>query len=129
VDVLLLPIDDELYAVPLASVREVMPKPRTIHLPTAPDSVIGLVNVRGEIVPLLDVTTLNGTGATHKTRFAAIVEVAEGPAGLAVSGPPVSDELGERVRDSETAAGRGVYRQGERLATLLDLETLLAGAH
>jgi purine-binding chemotaxis protein CheW len=128
VEVLLLPIDAELYAVPLASVREVMPKPRTTHLPTAPDSVIGLINVRGEIVPLFDVTTLIGTGATHKTRFATIVELAEGPAGLATSDGPVSDELGDRVRDSEKPAGRGVYRQGERLATLLDLETLVAGA-
>ena len=124
-----MPVGADAYALPAEWVRQVVAAPPVTPLVTAPSMVLGLFNLRGEIVPLFDVTTLNGTGATHKTRFAAIVEVAEGAAGLAVSGPPVSDELGERVRDSETAAGRGVYRQGESLATLLDLETLLAGAH
>ncbi len=128
-DVLLLPIDDELYAVPLASVREVMQKPRTTRLPTGPAPVVGLVNVRGEIVPLFDVVALAGTGTTRMARFAAIVEVAAGPAGLVASAPPSSEELGEQVRDSELAAGRGVHRQGDRLATMLDLEALLAGQH
>lgn len=128
-DVLLLPVDDELYAVPLASVREVMPRPRTAVLPTGPDPVLGLINVRGEIVPLFDIVALLGAGTTNKTQYAAIVEVAAGPAGLAATAAPASEALGERVRDSEQTAARGVHRQGDRLATLLDLEALLSGPH
>lgn len=129
-DVLVLPVDDELYAVPLSSVREVVPKPRTTVLPTGPEPVVGLINVRGEIVPLFDIVALLGAGHTQQTRYAAIIEVAAGPAGLAASAAPTSEALGERVRDSERSAGRGVHRQpADRLATLLDLEALLSGTH
>jgi purine-binding chemotaxis protein CheW len=129
-DVLVLPVDDELYAVPLSSVREVVPKPRTTVLPTGPEPVLGLINVRGEIVPLFDILALLGGGETEQTLFAAIVEGAAGPAGLAASDAPTSEVLGERVRDSERPAARGVHRQpNDRLATLLDLDALLSGPH
>lgn len=125
-NVLVMPVDDELYAVPLTSVREVGLKPRTAMLPTAPSGVIGLINVRGEIIPLFDVATLVWDRPTRLQSFAVVVEVAAGPAALSVSGAPASEALGERVGDSDRSAGQGVYRQGDRLATLLDLDLLLA---
>lgn len=128
-EVLVLPVGGEFYAVPLGSVREVMPRPRATALPTGPHSVLGLINVRGEIVPLYDVLGLLGTGTTHQAQFAAIVEIAAGAAGLAASSAPTSEVLGERVRDAGHAATSGVHRQGERLATLLDLEALLSERH
>ena len=127
-EVLLLPVDDELYAVPLAAVREVMAKPPTTALPTAAESLLGLINVRGEIVPLFDIVKLLGTGATRTTQFTTIVELGIGAAALATSSAPASAELSDRVKDSERGAGLGVYRHGDDLVTLLDVEVLLSGS-
>lgn len=120
------PVEDEFYAVPLASVREVRPSPDITALPGGPDAVVGLINVRGEIVPLFDVVRLTRAGRTGAHMYTAIVEVAAGTAALGASGAPVSEELGERMNDSTGHGCSGVYRHGERLATLLDLETLLS---
>src|SRR6266568_49673 len=110
-NVLVMPVDDEHYAVPLTSVREVGPKPRTAMLPTAPPGVLGLINVRGEIMPLFDVASLVWDRHTRQQSFAVVVEVGAGPAALSVSGAPASEVLGERVGDSDMPAGRGIYRQ------------------
>jgi purine-binding chemotaxis protein CheW len=125
VEVLLLPVDGELYAVPMTAVREVMAEPRVSPLPTAPASVLGLLNVRGEIVPLFDVLALLGTGRTSRKLFAAVVEVGPGPAALAASSPPVAAPLGAQVGESAGPAARSVHDQDGRLSTLIDLETLL----
>jgi purine-binding chemotaxis protein CheW len=125
-NVLVLPVDDELYAVPLSAVREVEPMPGLAPLPTAPEAVLGLINVRGEIVPMFDVARLVGERKTARHSFAVVVEVAAGVAALSTSDTPLSEPLGERVADSDRPAGRGIHRQGGRLATLLDLEALLA---
>jgi purine-binding chemotaxis protein CheW len=125
-DVLVIPVADELYAVPLEAVREVVTGPRTTTLPTGPRQVLGLTNVRGEIVPLFDLGVLLGSGGNSQADFAAIVDIGAGPAGLAATGTPTCEPLGDRVRNSDLRAGRGVHRQGDRLATLLDLEILLS---
>lgn len=124
-EVLLLPVDDELYAVPLTSVREVLSEPGIRHLPTSPASVLGLLNVRGEIVPLFDVLALLGTGHTSRDLYAAVVEVGAGPAALATSAAPVAQVLGAQVGKSSHPAALSVHDQGGRLSTLIDLEALL----
>ena len=124
-EVLVLPVDDQFYAIPLAAVREVLAGPRSTALPTAAASVRGLINVRGEIVPLFDVAGLLGRGTTKSSAFTVVVEISAGSAGLAASGAPTSEALGAQVGDSEHPAGKGVYRQGSRLTTLLDLEKVL----
>jgi chemotaxis signal transduction protein len=125
VEVLLLPVDEELYAVPMTAVREVVADPRVSPLPAAPASVLGLLNVRGEIVPLFDVLALLSTGKTSRQGFAAVVEVAAGPAAIAASAPPIAMPLGARVSEPAGPAALGVYDQDGRLSTLIDLEALL----
>ena len=127
-EVLVLPVDDELYAVPLEAVREVIARPRSTNLPTAPEPVRGLLNVRGEIVPLFDIAGLLSRGLTQTSAFSVVVELSVGSAGLVASAAPTSEVLGAQVGESEHPAARGVFRQGERLTTLLDLERLLAVA-
>lgn len=128
-DVLVLPVDGEFYSIPMDAVREVIARPKATEVPHADAALCGLLNVRGEIVPLFDAAQLLGVGATDGRDFAVMVEVPAGSAGLVASAAPTSEVLGEKVRDSEHAAGRGIYRQGARLATLLDLTALFAPLH
>jgi len=56
----LLPVGADLYAVPMGWVREVVAVPPPTRLVTAPPLVLGLFNLRGQIVPLLDTAALLG---------------------------------------------------------------------
>ena len=51
---------DEVYGFPLSSVREILVAPPIAEVPRAPDAVLGVISVRGQIVTLLDLPkTLN----------------------------------------------------------------------
>ena len=125
---LLVPVGLDLYAVPMDAVREVVRAPLVTRLPTAPGLVLGLFNLRGEIVPLLDTPALMGLSRIHGWSFVAVVRSPLGPAGLAATALPEPVALGEAVGASESPATAGTYAVGQRLAVLLDIEALLGGA-
>lgn len=53
-------LGDETYAFPSTSVREVYPLKGLTPLPCTPSFVLGVINVRGRILPIVDLTTLFG---------------------------------------------------------------------
>lgn len=123
---LLLPVGPDSYAVDVMQVREVVTAPTVEPLPTAPASVLGLFNLRGEILPLLDTAALLGLGTVGAPAYVAVVETALGPAGLCATGPPQFVDLGEPVQSDE---GRdALYRVGAGVAVLLDVDGLLTPA-
>lgn len=126
--VLLVSVGPDLYAVAMDAVREVVRAPPLTRLPTAPALVLGLFNLRGEIVPLLDTPAVMGLAPIAEWSFVAVVRSSLGPAGLAASALPESVVVGERVGTSESPGTAGTYAAGHRLAVLLDVEHLLAGA-
>jgi purine-binding chemotaxis protein CheW len=126
--VLLVPVGLDLFAVPMEAVREVVRAPRLTRLPTAPARMLGLFNLRGEIVPLLDTPALLGLGPIPDWLFVAVVRSSLGPAGLAASALPEPVDLSEPVGSSESPATAGTYAVGQRLAVLLDVEELLGAS-
>jgi len=123
---LLLPVGSDLYALPLEWAREVVAAPAVTRLVTAPGAVLGLFNLRGQIIPLLDTAALLGTGSTETAAFAIVVDGADGLAGLATTGVPRRETLGAPVAPSELAGTTGQFRVGQEVATLLDPAVLLS---
>ena len=138
--VLLLPVGEGTWCVPLTAVREVLTAPPASPLPTAKASVVGLFNLRGSVLPLFDTGVLlglpsacPGAGSGH----AAVVEVAAGLAALITTGTPRTADLGPVVGAPEHPSALGTYDvlpltgpdgtpDGTRdVAVLLDLERLL----
>ena len=124
---LLVPVGDDAYAVAMDAAREVVLAPEITPLPTAPSTVVGLINLRGEIVPVFDTARLVGL-ASSAMLYAVVVETSLGPAGLTMTGTGEAVELGEPVSGAENAGTVATYAVGDRLVVLLDLETLLAPA-
>jgi purine-binding chemotaxis protein CheW len=123
---LLIPVGADIYAVPMESVREVVAAPRLCPLPMAPSVVLGLFNLRGEIVPLFDTAALIGLGRLAAWRFSAVLRTALGLAGLGATGLPESMMLGEPIGPSESRYTLGLYAVGDRLAVLIDIDALFA---
>jgi purine-binding chemotaxis protein CheW len=125
---LLIPVGLDLYAVPTAAVREVVATPRLCSLPTAPGTLLGLFNLRGEIVPLLDTAALVGHGRIEASVFVAVIRTPLGLAGLAASAMPESVVLDETIGPSESPGTAGLFAAGDRLAVLIDIDELLTPA-
>lgn len=133
---LLLPVREGTWCVPLVAVREVLSAPRTTALPTARAAVVGLFNLRGSVLPLFDTPVLLGLPSTP-AQHAVVVEVAGELAALGTTGTPRTAELGRTVSAPEHPAALGTYdvlpgsgdtgSPSQRdVAVLLDLERLLA---
>jgi chemotaxis signal transduction protein len=125
IQAVLLPVEAELYAVPMEWVREVVADPPVTMLATAPPLVLGLFNLRGQIVPVFDTAALLGVGAVGAVKFVAVMQTPDGLAGLAATGLPQRALLETATGPSEIPGTNGVYRLGRRVAVLLDLAALL----
>ncbi|HEX9049433.1 MAG TPA: chemotaxis protein CheW [Anaeromyxobacter sp.] len=139
-------IGGEDYAVDIMRVREIIhPLPIT-PVPRAPASVEGIVRLRGEVIPVLDVRKRLGLPAsapTRRTRF-LVVNVARRRIGLVVDevceviripragirpAPRLGDERAPRfflgVCGGEGASPRGRRAGSGRLRLLLNVKALL----
>jgi chemotaxis signal transduction protein len=127
IDAVLVPVGADVYAVPIGWVREVVSVPRLTRLVTAPAAVLGLFNLRGEIVPLLDTAALLGVGHSEAL-FVVVLQTQLGPVGLSVTAFPKRALLATALAPSELSCTAGSFRVGDQVAVLLDVEALLAGA-
>ena len=122
---LLVTLGQDTYAVPVDAAREVVAAPNPTVLPAAPACVRGLLNVRGEIVPLVDLGILLGAVPAPSCDYAVVVDTTAGRGALIATELPEVGELGETVAAPELPGAIAVHRAGERLVTLLDLEVAL----
>jgi purine-binding chemotaxis protein CheW len=115
---IVLPIGEDRYGIELTDVREVVPEPLLTPVPGAPAAVLGVVNLRGEVVPVLDTARLLGLPPLTHLAFAVIAECDAGLAGLAADGEPMTAGLYEPA-----GAGRFTYAGG--VVSVLELDELV----
>ncbi|MDE3074156.1 MAG: chemotaxis protein CheW [Chloroflexota bacterium] len=127
------------YAVPISRVQEIIRLPEITPLPEAEAFVEGLINLRGRVLPVVDLATRLGAGKTEPSKTARVVvaHVGEGQkneVGLMVQA--VSRVLRVNRSDVEPASemaiagGRGILgvaKLADELILLLDLDAALAG--
>ena len=77
-------IGDDQYGVDIMAVREIKGWTEITHLPRQPDYVRGVLNLRGVIVPIIDLRCRFGQGLTQATplHIVIIVQIAAKPIGL-----------------------------------------------
>src|SRR5271157_876008 len=77
-------IGDDQYGVDIMAVREIKGWTAITHLPKQPDYVRGVLNLRGVIVPIIDLRCRFGQGLTEATplHICIIVQIANKPIGL-----------------------------------------------
>ena len=126
--VLLLPLGGEVYAVELAALRSVVGEPLVFPIPTAPATVLGALNLRGEIVAVLDTARVLGVGALGAVGFAAVVDHPYGTVALAAEGRPETALLGDHVGAGDLPGTVGSFAVGTTVVTLVDTGVLLTPA-
>ena len=123
--VLVLAVNAAYFAVPMASVHQVLRHPLVTRVPLSPAGLIGVVNVRGEIVPLLDTGVLTGTGGLNEPPFAVLVSSGEDMVALAAEELPTAADFEEPIGPGAQPGELGVYSNGGRLVVLVDVEELV----
>lgn len=120
------------YAIEIAAVREIIrPQPVTV-VPQAPPFVVGVINLRSSVVPVLDLRRRCGLPAGEQTRESRVVVVQIGDQSVGLQVDAVSEviilppDVIEPAATVIRGAGheqllRGVARLDERLVMLLDL--------
>ena len=123
--VLVLALGEEHYALPLESVQQIIQEPRVTRMPTLDPAILGLLNVRGDIVPLFDAAVLMQSGDRGSAAFAILVGTSQGPAALGLALMPVASEIDAEPDQVGSSDERRVYPAGGHLVTLLAIEDLL----
>src|SRR3990167_1798817 len=68
-------IGDDQYGVDIMAVREIKGWSEITHLPKQPDYVRGVLNLRGVIVPIIDLRCRFGQGMTESTPLHVVIIV------------------------------------------------------
>lgn len=123
--VLVIAANAAFFAVPMTTVHQVLRRPLVTLVPLSPVGLIGIVNVRGEIVPLLDTGVLTGTGALTEPPFAVLVSGERDMVALAAQELPFAADFEEPVGPGTKPGELGVYSNGGRLVVLVDIEELV----
>ena len=135
-EVLVFVLGAEEYGVDILKVQEIRGYDKVTPIPSAPAFLKGIVNLRGAIVPLLDMRVKFGLAHPRydATTVVVILRVSGRIIGLVVDA--VSDVV--RLAPAEVKAApqlgtivdgsflAGVATQGERMVMLLDIERLLS---
>jgi chemotaxis signal transduction protein len=100
--VLVLAVNAAYFAVPMATVLQVLRHPVVTRVPLSPSGLLGVVNVRGEIVPLLDTGVMTATGALSDPPFAVLVNGEKDVVALAAEELPTATDFEEPVGSGTT---------------------------
>jgi chemotaxis signal transduction protein len=123
--VLVISANAAFFAVPMASVHQVLRHPLVTRVPLSPAGLLGVVNVRGEIIPLLDTGVLTGTGSLSEPPFAVLVSGEKEMVALAAEELPIAADFEQPVGPGTQPGELGVYSNGGRLVVLVDVEELV----
>jgi purine-binding chemotaxis protein CheW len=90
------------YSCDVSAVREVVPLDRFTRLPGAPAAIMGLMNVRGSIVTVVDAATLLHPGQVAARPRSMVLVVDAGTRGVGLAVERVADVRALRLEEGYT---------------------------
>jgi purine-binding chemotaxis protein CheW len=127
-------LGDESYGLDIGSVYEIIRFQECTAIPAAPPYVDGVINLRGLIIPVMDMASRFGKGRSTATKSTRIIVVDAGGmrVGLVVDAVTevlmVAEDAVEAtpavVSGSDSAYIRGIAKLSDELVILLDLNAM-----
>jgi purine-binding chemotaxis protein CheW len=130
-------LGEELYGVDILRVQEIKGYTAVTKIPNTPSYIKGVLNLRGTIVPIVELRTKFGMPTIEYTMFTVIIVVVvkEKVMGLVVDA--VSDVLDIDKKEVQAPPNfgarinvsfmNGIGKSGDKLVTLLDIDRMLSG--
>ena len=131
-------LGQEEYGIPLLKVQEIKGYSAITPIPNTPPHIKGVMNLRGTVIPIVDLRVRFGVEAIEYTKFHVIIVINVGTRVVGLLVDAVSDVLNvgpEDIREApdfgteaDTRFISGLASSGDKVAVLLDLEMLLSDA-
>ncbi len=132
-------LENETYAVPIERVREIVKVPPLTEVPRARAELLGVMNLRGEVIPVYDVkpklhlsqqaALVRGPQDVQRGARVVLLRDDVGDAGILVDGVSQVVKLPstglEATPTESSAAVAGLGRRGEQLFIVLDVGEVL----
>ena len=123
------------YGVDIGAVREIIPLQEITRVPTTPEFIEGVINLRGKVIPVVDLRRRLGlpSGEENKENRIVVIDVGGQDIGTVVDAVTevirISTESVEMPSSPITSADSeylmGIAKIDDRLIILLDLESVL----
>ncbi len=130
-------LGSEEYGVDISQVQEIIRMVEITHVPRAPRFMEGVINLRGQLIPIIDLRTRFGMSRIDPTKSTRIIVTEIGSKRVGMVVDSVSEVLNipiENVEDApEMIAGvgteyiQGVGKLNDRLIIMLDLTMVISG--
>ncbi len=125
------------YGVGIGFVTEIVGMQKVMEVPDVPHFIRGVINLRGKVIPVMDVRRRFGMPETTYTERTVIIvlDINAIPIGLVVDAVSEVLEIAESQIDPPPKFGanrdgtgviRGLGKQGDRVAILLDIDRLVS---
>jgi purine-binding chemotaxis protein CheW len=128
-------LGEELYGVDILRVQEIKGYTTVTKIPNTPDYIKGVLNLRGTIVPIVELRTTFGMPTIDYTMFTVIVVVVVRDRIMGLVVDSVSDVLNIAKKDIQpppefgakvdVSVLSGIGKSGDKLISLLDIDRLL----
>ena len=129
---------DEEYGLEILKVREIIGMMDITAVPRTPDYVKGVINLRGKVIPTVDLRLKVGMEEAERTNQTCIIVVDLGDVEMGIIVDQVSEVLDIAAGDIEDAPSfgaqvdtdyiRGMGKAEDRVTILLDISKLLSKA-
>lgn len=129
-------VGEETFAADIMRIREIILCRKVTHIPKAPDFIEGIINLRGKVIPVIDMRKRLGLATTEPTRDARIIVMKfQDHKRVGVIVDSVVNVI--RVKEGEMQAApniakgieseylKGIVRVGDELVLVLDMEKVL----
>jgi purine-binding chemotaxis protein CheW len=121
------------YALPITVIQEVIRFVKPTKLPAAPQSIAGIINLRGRVTPLVSLRILLGIPGDQEDRFIVVCRHRGLQIGLMIGAvSTMYKALGEDLEwNVEGNVGvnahllMGLYKAGEKLISILSIDNLV----
>ncbi len=129
-------VEDRLYALPAEEVAEVIRIPAIARVPQAPKGLLGVANLRGEVLPVASLRGLLGRPDVEAQASRALVLDGAAPVALAVDTVDAlvtvtTDRIETRPAELAAKPGeqlRGAFGVGDAVAKIVDVKALIAAS-
>lgn len=130
--VVIFKLNNEQFAVETAKVQSINDAMEITRVPQAPDHIKGLINLRGNVISLLDINLLlDVPKEEEKQNNIIILEMEDELVGITVDQVDevldVEEDVLEKISDERKKAYiEGVINFKDRIVTLIDIDKLLS---
>ena len=128
-------LDDQDFGIDILRVQEIRNFSRVTPIPNMPECIKGVMNLRGTVVPVVDLRNKFRMPAAEYNQFTVIIVVNVGTKIMGLVVDAVSDVLNVGKDSVESAPDlgaidtsfiKGLAKSEDRLVTLLNIEELLS---